>query len=275
MHLTQMFPSRHLSAEDLRAYNPGITVVTIEKIDFETERSARPGEPGIKYYLKLREFAKSFKLNRTSAAQIAGTLGTEDTSQWLGQTIGIFPIQLRIGDKLLWVVNVDAMRPTTAPQLPPNSDITGLAVSGAGGYGLPMTSRPSLPGAAEVAPMGMETAAQIVRTLQERKKTWDDLLAYLKDVGKADLAAGKSPPDCPVVIVEWARRFVRMFPKVVEGQPLERIKQMWAPPPPSPAVGEVVNPQTGEVISSPAVNMTAGLTGSSPAIHVEEDDIPF
>lgn len=133
MRREQMFPPKHLSGSELLDYNPNGAIVTIEAVTFETIRSPRPGEPGIVYYLKFIEFKKTMKLTKFNAGVCFDTLG-EDTEFWLGKIVRIFPIQILLPSsdgtqRPFWVINIDLMRPTTKPVLPPNSDITGYSAN--------------------------------------------------------------------------------------------------------------------------------------------------
>lgn len=280
MRIEQMFPSPYLQAEDLRAYNNGITVVTIDEVTYKTKEARNVGEAEIDYFLKLRELRKPMRLKKINADSIAELLGTRETDDWRGQTIGIFPVQVRVpdpqgGTKPVWVINVDIVKPTTAPQLSPNSDITGMAhestvrgpaLTGMGNRPRPVGSQAAQPGSALTtaggnAPIGADKAIEIVDALHQRGKVWGDLEQHLRIAGQQDLVSGKLPPDAAAAVVPLARVFVRDMPKTrpaMTAAEKTAVRNAWAPPPPAT---EVLDRTTGEVITP----------GSVPP----DDDIPF
>lgn len=285
MRIEQMFASPYLQAEDLRAYNSGITIVTIEDVTYKTKEARNVGEAEIDYFLKLREFRKPMRLKKVNADQIAALLGTRETDEWRGQTIGVFPIQVRVpnpegGTKMVWVINVDIVKPTTAPELPPGSDITGMAYEQRA-VGGPITSGPRLPAgqwpaparpvttgatppgtlttAGDNSPIGIERAMDIISALHERGRTWDDLVHHFKLAGQSALIEGKRPPDVTAAVVPLARAFVRDLPKVrpsLDAPARQSLRNTWEPP------AQVIDRSTGEVIQ-PAEGMPP------------DDDIPF
>jgi len=284
MRLSQMFPKSTLDAADLAALNQGVTVVTIEKVDFQTFKAKRPGDAEIAYFLHVREFKKPFRMGKMISGQIAQVIGTDETDDWIGKTIGLRPLYQRFTDektghaRMVWIFDVDMVKPSTPPQLMPKQDITGLAASIKGGPVPGITAgvqSPQLAGAgavvADASPMGVDKAAAMVSALRERGKTCDDLIKHLGNAGMSHLVVGKIPPDWPVSVIPATHGFCRMFPKsaaAASPTELEAIKQMWRPPASTAApTTEVINKQTGEVISA----------GQSP-VHIDEEDmedIPF
>lgn len=253
--------------------------MTIEDVSAKPKFGQEIGSLELDWFLKLREFKKWMKLKVISAEQIMLLLGTDESEEWKGQTIGIFPVMIQIANqdpppkwKHMWVINVDAVKPTTQPQLPPNADISG--------YGSPQATASispaqttMLPGSAEATPIGLDAAAAMVGWLAQRGKRWDDFLQFMRDVGQDRLVAGRSPPDCPGSIREWAMKYGRQFPQVkpppTEGE-LARLKSQWAPAQPA---GEVVDKTTGEVITPAAVGAAAPSVGRgalypAPVSHV-------
>ena len=268
MKLSQMFPSRTLDAEDLEAFAPGVTIVTIENVAFRTMEATKPGDAEIEYSIKFREFRKMVRLSKTRAQTIADVLGTDETDEWVGKTVGISPAKISIYDrdskrnKLLTIVSIDIQRPMSPPTLAPNTDITGAASQARlNARAVPGASLPPTAGAAP-AMLGMEQASLILAALKERNKTWDDLLVYLRSLGMGEAVAGRMPFDCPAAVLAPARAFVRGFPRVkdvdVQAE-AGRIRAGWAPP----AATEVIDKATGEVITLPGPD--AGTN----------DDIPF
>lgn len=289
MFVSQMFPSRYLDAQDLRALNPGYTVVTIEKIDYKTAPSRNMGEVEIDYFLKFVEFKKWMKFKKFNAMVLKALLG-DDARAWPGQTIQIFPVMINMPDaaggmKGVWVINVDIQRPTTKPNLPANHDITGLAAQalhpGVQQPGLPPGS--TVPAAAgQGGRLGIETAAAIFGALIERNRTWENFLAYMKDIGQQALVSGLEPPECSYAVREWAMKFCKLAGRVnpkPSAATLDEIKSKWRPPP--AAVGDVIDKKSGELLKSGAVatGPAAAASASAPAAaehqEIDEEDIPF
>lgn len=263
MHLSQMFPKKTLDAEDLRAFAPTGAIVTIEQIDYKTLESRSMGEPEIAYYVKTREFRKPFKLNKTNAFAIAQVLGTEETKQWVGQTVRLMPAQISVTDradgkrKKIWTFDVDMMRPTEAPSLAPGTDITGAAHD-------PRLQLPRAPAAPQVAggeqPIGMDKALEIASALHERGRNMGDLEKHLQAAGLGQQLAGRFPPEWPSAVLPLARSLCGMFPRSQPPLPAAQaatFREAWAK---RPQTAEVIDTKTGEVIA--------------PGQQVE-DDIPF
>jgi hypothetical protein len=276
LHITQMFPSKYLAAEDLRALNPGMTVVTIEKVDYKTGFSREVGQANIEYFLKLIEFKKWMRLNKFNGMLLADLFGG-NTDDWVGKCIQIFPIQIPIAGKHIWVINIAIDPPRTRPILPRDHDISGLAAQahnpGVQAPGLPPAS--TVPAAAgQEGRLGIDTAAAIFGALIERNRTWDNFVAYMKDVNQGALVLNLEPPECSYAVREWAMKFCKLAPRV-NAKPsdatLDSIKARWKPP--APAVGDVVNHKTGELLKSGAEALPAGAV-SAPA-EIDEEDIPF
>ncbi len=284
MKLSQMFPKATLDAADLAAYYQGTSVVTIERIDYRTFAGKKPGDAEIAYYLHTREFKKPFRIGPLLARMIEGVLKSDDTDEWIGRTIGLRPIYQRFVDrdsghaKNVWVFDIDIQPPATPPQLPPKTDITGMAGQIKGGPLPGVTAgpaRPALAGGAPVvanpndaSPMGADKAAAMLGAIGERGKTCDDLIKHMSMAGMSHLVAGKIPPDWPVSIIPTVHGFCRSFPKVkppADAAALERFKAMWQPPAAAPPT-EVIDRQTGEV------QEVAGRIGVEP---IDEEDIPF
>ena len=99
MRVSQMFPSQRLDAEDLQAFAPGVSIVTIEQVTYRTLEAKKAGEAEIEYAIKFREFRKPVRLSKTRAQVITDVLGTDETDEWQGKTIGIQPVQIQITDQ--------------------------------------------------------------------------------------------------------------------------------------------------------------------------------
>lgn len=312
MLLRQMFPSPYLQAEDLRAMNPGPTVVTIEEINFKTRQGEDVGKAEIDYFIRFREFKKWARLKPAMCSDIESALGSEETDEWIGQTISIYPttVQVPAGQgkkKTVWVIGVEPNRPVTPPQLKPGTDITGLAAehrrrtSPIMQQPAGMIQQPSpAPGVYLTGkPIGKRVAAVMILTLRERGWDWDRLIGHMKRLGLETAIAGRMPFDADESIMVPARALAASLPKVAPigigdlDAEVAKVMMQWEPPAsPAPAsplhaatqttitqipggavAGEVVDRVTGVV--TPADPSMSFKPSKAPAPVVNDDDIPF
>lgn len=86
MKVGEMFPSKYATGEELR----GPVTVTIKGI--EAERMYKPGTGEITgYVLYTQEGKKGVVLSRPLARQISQALGSDDTDNWPGKKITLYP----------------------------------------------------------------------------------------------------------------------------------------------------------------------------------------
>lgn len=281
MLVSQMWPSKWLDANDLRTLCPQGTVVTIERIDV-TFYTNDGGEPEPVYMVYTHQFRKPFRLPKTSGFSLSEMFGTEETEEWAGRAIRIYAIEKKSFDKhtkkprVSVYIDIDFVPPQGPPTLPSTKqDIAGLyaqqrRLASAQRSAAPMigdTSGGAMNG------IGADTAATIWSALKERGKTFGDFLQHAKTIGADHLVAGKMPHEFPVAAIVPMRAFVGMFPKVAAPATAEQIAQIkasWMPPAPAPQT-EVVNRQTGEVIT-PGQPAAGGVV---PGTDIPLDDIPF
>ena len=88
MKLDEMFPSRYVKGQDL---NGRAMTVTIERIQLEGMRP-NPQSPELeKYVLYTTEGKKGIVLSKTLAIQIARILGIDESDEWKGKKVTLFP----------------------------------------------------------------------------------------------------------------------------------------------------------------------------------------
>lgn len=263
-------PRQTLDPEDLNAYSPGGAVVTVEAFSYKTLEAKRPGDAEIAYYLKVREFAKLFKLNDTSISALKELFGTDDTETAIGRTFKLIPTKIWINDQAtrkrvqIWTFDIDMIAPALPPTIAMNTDITRFAAQVGGAFARPPAPAhaPQLAAAGislgiEVSTLGIDLAAKVVASLMERGQTVETFVNYMASIGGGQMVEGKIPPDWTKTALALARAFLIQFPKSrapLGDVELDRLKNSWRPP------VEVINPATGEVVGSPPI---------SP------DDIPF
>lgn len=96
MKLNNMFPRKYANGADLNGQSVTVTVdsMTIEKL------SPHPGQPPMdRFILYFAETQKGVILSRTLAEQIASILHSDDTDQWIGKKITLFPQPLTVAGK--------------------------------------------------------------------------------------------------------------------------------------------------------------------------------
>ncbi len=93
MKLNEMFPRKYATGEDL---NGKAVAVTIARI---TSEKMRPNQtsPGVeKYVIYFQETKKGVVLSRTLARQIARAVGSDDTDNWTGKRVTLYPESMMV-----------------------------------------------------------------------------------------------------------------------------------------------------------------------------------
>lgn len=112
MKLDQMFPSKYATGADL---NGKAHIMTIDGVFSEKMFTGQGGKAEDKFVLYFVGANKGVILSKTLASQIAAILGTDDTDNWKGQKIQIFPEAIWVaGEKKLAIraTKVDMVEPT-------------------------------------------------------------------------------------------------------------------------------------------------------------------
>jgi len=96
MKLNSMFPRKFATGEDL---NGQAVTVTVKRLSIE-KLSPRPGQPPEdRFILYFTETVKGVILSRTLADQIASILQSDETDQWEGKKITLYPLPLTVAGK--------------------------------------------------------------------------------------------------------------------------------------------------------------------------------
>lgn len=114
--INDLFPSKWLAAADLKG---AATVVTIEKVDLETMKG-QDGKPDeLKPVVFFHEFEKGMVCNKTNATTISTFYG-DDTDDWIGEWVTLFPTKVQFGTKMVDALRVDTKLPKKAkPNIAP------------------------------------------------------------------------------------------------------------------------------------------------------------
>lgn len=107
MKLSEMFPRRYATGDDLqgKAFN-----LTIERISRERMRPQPNSLEVDRWVAYFKETQKGVVLSRTLAYQIADILGSEDTSDWIGKKITLFPQPMMVAGRNVTAIRARAAR---------------------------------------------------------------------------------------------------------------------------------------------------------------------
>ena len=88
MKLEEMFPSRYVKGQDLQGRD---LIVTIASVQSERMRP-NPQSPELqKFVLYTVEGKKGVVLSKTLASQIARAMGNDDSDDWTGKKVTLYP----------------------------------------------------------------------------------------------------------------------------------------------------------------------------------------
>src|SRR5262249_45432504 len=106
MDITQLYPSRYLSAGDLQGQPVRATIEALTQ-----EMVGQGADAKLKPVLRLAGQAKLLVLNKTNGLAIAAQYGN-DTAGWIGKAIVLKPTTVPFQGKLVAAVRVDAFTPS-------------------------------------------------------------------------------------------------------------------------------------------------------------------
>lgn len=278
MYLRQCFPSKWLTGDDLKELNPGVTTVTIQKVEVYQAKNDK-GEPDVEFKMKFVEFSAPMRLKSMAAWDLGRLLQEEDMEKWPGQVVGIMPVQSLSFGKMKWFINISEVRPLSPPSIPPNTKIYDLIAS--------QRMAPSLAAAPakpvlDRTPIGDTNAALLKGGLQKHNKTYDEFMAFLKKLPGDEFkdAWGVELPQLPKYIGACFNQFIQQCKAAAGGTIV--------------VGGDVVNPGTGEVLqpaapagpipmntapapaaAQPHPSTWGSTPGAKPVGTPPSDDIPF
>ena len=114
MKRDDLFPSKYLKCADLKG-RP--RVVEIENAPVETLKNQK-GEEQRKVVLYFKSTKKSLPLNLTNYDSVAAIAGTDETNEWPGTKLELYPTTTMMGGKITDCIRI---RPPQAglPVMPP------------------------------------------------------------------------------------------------------------------------------------------------------------
>jgi hypothetical protein len=96
MRLNDMFPRRYATGAD---FNNKPVTLTISRVAIEQMRP-QVGAPAVDKYVVFFENAeKGVILSKTLAYQIAEVIGSEETNDWVGHRVTLYPLPMRVAGK--------------------------------------------------------------------------------------------------------------------------------------------------------------------------------
>lgn len=90
MKISEVFPSKYLTAADLNGKPYTLTIKTVTLEEMQTHDSKKVNKP-VAWFVGAQ---KGFVMNSTNAHIIAGLYG-DDTDKWIGQRITIYPTKVK------------------------------------------------------------------------------------------------------------------------------------------------------------------------------------
>jgi phage-related baseplate assembly protein len=111
MKLDEMFPRRYATGDDLQGKAVTLTITKITREKMHPQANAPEVE---KWVLYFKEARKGVVLNRTMAYQIAEFLGSEETDDWLGKRITLYPQPMTVAGRKVVAIRARAAQSAAA-----------------------------------------------------------------------------------------------------------------------------------------------------------------
>jgi hypothetical protein len=106
MNINKAFPSNYIKVSDLDGRN---AVVTIDRVELETIGQGKDAEEKAVVYFRGKE--KGLVLNKTNALSIVEITGSDETDDWNGHRVVLYPSKTDFAGK-----RVDCIRVEEAPK---------------------------------------------------------------------------------------------------------------------------------------------------------------
>lgn len=104
MNINKTFKSNYLKAADLDEAGAVVTMTGVRMEEVGQDKEEKP----VVYF---EEFDQGLVLNKTNATTIAQVLGSNETDDWAGKRIAIFPTTVDFGGKAVEAIRVKARTP--------------------------------------------------------------------------------------------------------------------------------------------------------------------
>lgn len=93
MKVSEMFPRRYATGEDLQGKAVTLTIARVAQEEMRPQAGAPPVKKHVVYF---KGAVKGVILSRTLAYQIADAVGDEDTAAWPGKRVTLYPVPLQV-----------------------------------------------------------------------------------------------------------------------------------------------------------------------------------
>lgn len=120
MKTNQIFPSKYLAAADL---NDEHVMLTIDDAEMETLNEEQ------KLVIRFREVQKGMVVNKTNCGAIEQALGSDDTDDWIGRRIVLYPTMVDFQGRQVEAIRV---HPKKTKALQSKADLAPAAKQPAG-----------------------------------------------------------------------------------------------------------------------------------------------
>jgi len=107
MKVSQMYPKRYASGDDLHGKSLTLTISVVKNEKMRPQPNAPEIEKWVVYF---NETKKGIVLNRTLAYQIADILGNEETQAWEGKKITIYSQSITVAGKKVNTIRARAAK---------------------------------------------------------------------------------------------------------------------------------------------------------------------
>ncbi|MGV3518837.1 MAG: hypothetical protein ACO1TH_17255 [Luteitalea sp.] len=137
MRIGSAFPSKYLKAADLQGRRVAVTIDRVELEDVD--------DGDHKPVLYFRGAERGLVLNRTNAAALTDHLGTDETDQWRGRRVVLFPTRVDFQGRRVDAIRIDPAEASSASSVPApaSSAVPSTAVPPAGTSDEPLLAAPA------------------------------------------------------------------------------------------------------------------------------------
>lgn len=108
--VTELFPGKWLSAADLQNQEVIATIGSVTTEEFEDS-----GKKSVKPVCHFQGVEKALILNKTNAVMIQEISGHDDTDNWVGVQVCLYPTMVQFGAKMTEAIRIK--RPPAAPAI--------------------------------------------------------------------------------------------------------------------------------------------------------------
>jgi hypothetical protein len=131
MNINSAFPSTYIKASDLEGMAVAVTIEDVKVEEVGRNKDTKP----VAYFTGKK---KGLVLNRTNSKKIAEIAGSQDTEDWVGVEIAIYPTETEFGGETVDCIRVKPVsRPTRKAKAKANGaappDLPTDAPTGGGG----------------------------------------------------------------------------------------------------------------------------------------------